>query len=174
MQNGSAVCLNTCCVWRVVHHWQRAVTLSSAGWFQSRAAWGQLAALPAGATEVLAGLMPLCLSAWLGIAEPGAWAVGFLQYTDALRWAVGSGHPSVHGLTAVGSGQWGSFSTRPHCRGHWAVGIPQYSAALHRTVRSAASCLEKHAFDPFLVPQRPIFKAFWFFRRAKPCQTTTG
>ena len=29
--------------------------------------------------------------------------------------------------------------------------------------------LQKHVFDPFVPPKRPIFKAFWDFPRAKTC-----
>ena len=41
----------------------------------------------------------------------GQGAVGILQYTAILQWAVGSRDPVVHCHTAVGSGQQGSSYT---------------------------------------------------------------
>ena len=35
------------------------------------------------------------------------------------------------------------------------------------TLDGLGSFLEKHIFDPFLVPKQPIFKAVWDFTRAK-------
>ena len=53
-----------------------------------------------------------------------------------LHGAMGSDNPLVHTLTSVGRGQWGSFSTMPHCNGQWAVALLLYSAALHGVVGS--------------------------------------
>ena len=58
MQAGRDVCLNTRRVSCVVHLWHRAVTLSSAG-----LPWLHPAALPNGASDLLAGLMALMGSA---------------------------------------------------------------------------------------------------------------
>ena len=60
---------------------------------------GRLAALPDGATKVLAGPGP-----WAGIDEASTWAAKILQHTATLQWAAGSGDPSVHRHMAMGSG----------------------------------------------------------------------
>ena len=58
----------------------------------------------------------LCASGpWLGVDAAGSWGAEILQYIATRQRSLGGANLAVYGHTIVGSGQWGSFTSLPHC-----------------------------------------------------------
>ena len=72
----------------------------------------------------------------------GLWAPSVQHHTAR---ALGCGSPSVHRHSARGTGQWGTFSTLPHFRGQWAMGIHHYAATRQGSVGIGAPLVLNHA-----------------------------
>ena len=98
-----------------------------------RGQWGVRLYTTAPTQEVHIGgsfFSPSHCGQWAGVAPcihrptaMGSWQWWLLLYTDPLLWAAGSVGPAAQCNTAMGRGQCKSFSTVPHCSGHWAAQI---------------------------------------------------